>query len=313
MNDGDEPLSAERLQEEARRSDAVLTLLTDGVDADLLRSGDRLKCICNVAVGFDNIDVPAATAAGIAVTNTPGVLTDTTADFAFALLMAIARRVVEGDRYARAGRYTGWGIQLLLGADITGATLGIVGMGRIGQGMAKRAAGFDMTILYSDEVRQPPERERELNARYVDLDELFAVSDFVSLHTPLTPETRHLVSWERLNTMKPTACIINTSRGPVINEPELARALREGRIAGAALDVFENEPAIYSDLLDLENVILTPHIASASVATRTRMATMAAENCLALLAGERPPNILNPEVLESPQFRRRFELTGASA
>lgn len=306
LNESDVPLSQDQLRQRASESDALLTLLTDKIDGYVMEAGDTLKGVFNVAVGFDNIDVTAATELGVAVTNTPGVLTDTTADFAWALLMAIARRVVEADRYMREGRYTGWGIQLFLGADVHGATLGIVGMGRIGQGMARRALGFDMRILYYDEVRQPEEREKALNATYVDLDTLFAQSDFVTLHTPLTPETQHLIRWERIRQMKPTACLVNTSRGAVVNEEDLARALREGKLAGAALDVFEDEPRAHPDLLPLPNVILTPHIASASVATRTRMATMAAENCLALFGGGKPPNIVNPEVLSTADFESRF-------
>jgi len=307
VNEADIPLTADELRERASGFDALVTLLTDRIDAATLDAGHALKAVANVAVGYDNIDVPEATARGIVVTNTPGVLTDTTADFAWALLMAIARRVVEGDAFMRSGKYTGWGIQMLLGQDVHQATLGIVGMGRIGQGMARRATGFDMQVLYYDELRQPEERERELRATYVDLDTLFAQSDFVSLHTPLTAETHHLVNWDRIQIMKPTACLINTSRGPVINEQDLGRALREGRLAGAALDVFEEEPRAHPDLIQLSNAILTPHIASASVTTRTRMATMAAENCLAVLQGSTPPNAVNPEALQSPSFRSRME------
>ncbi len=307
LNESDVPLTAEELSDRAGRYDALVTLLTDRIDRTVLEAGAGLKGVCNVAVGYDNIDVPAATELSIAVTNTPGVLTDTTADFAWALLMAIARRVVEADAYMRGGKYQGWGIQLLLGADVHHATLGIVGMGRIGQGMARRAQGFDMRVLYFDEIRQTVERERELNVTFADLDTLFAESDFVSLHTPLTPQTRHLVDWDRIQTMKPTACLINTSRGPVVNEADLARALMEGRLAGAALDVFENEPRAHDELLPLSNVIITPHIASASIATRTRMATMAAENCIALLSGETPPHMVNPEVMESERFKARLE------
>lgn len=307
VNEADIPLGPAELRDRARRSDALVTLLTDRVDGSVTDGSDVLKAVVNVAVGFDNIDVVSATERGIAVTNTPGVLTGTTADFAWTLLMAIARRLVEADAYARTGKYQNWGIQLLLGNDVHGSTLGIVGMGRIGQAMARRAVGFDMKVLYFDEVRLPPEHERELNVGYADLDTLFSQSDFVSLHTPLTPETRHLVSLERLRHMKRTAYLINTSRGPVVNEADLATALREGIIAGAALDVFEHEPVIHPDLLPLRNVILAPHISSASVATRTRMATMAAENCVALLAGRRPPNLVNPDILDSPAFKSRME------
>ncbi|HEV3312591.1 MAG TPA: D-glycerate dehydrogenase [Chloroflexota bacterium] len=307
VNESDVPLEPDELRQKAAEVDALVTLLTDTVDRSVLQASNTLKAVTNVAVGFDNIDVPAATEAGVAVTNTPGVLTDTTADFAWTLLMAIARRVVEADAYMRGGRYKGWGIQLLLGQDIHHATLGVVGMGRIGQGMARRASGFDMRVLYSDEVRLSPERELELNVTYVDVDTLLAESDFISLHTPLTPETRHFINSQRIALMKPTACLINTSRGPVVNEADLARALRENRLAGAALDVFENEPEVHPDLLSLANVILAPHIASASVATRTRMATMAAENCLAILSGHQPPNPVNPVVLQSSSFKDRMQ------
>jgi len=311
VNEADVPLTAEELQRQAASSDGLVTLLTDRIDGAVLGSGERLRIVANVAVGYDNIDVQAATEQGIVVTNTPGVLTDTTADFAWALLMSIGRRIVEGDRYLRQGRYTGWGIQLLLGGDIHGATLGIVGMGRIGQGMAERAKGFNMRVLYYDEYRPPAEREAELGVTFVDLDTLLSESDFVTIHTPLTPETHHLIDAAALDRMKSTAYLINTSRGPCVDEAALAQGLRDGVIAGAALDVFEAEPEVQPELLDLENVILTPHIASASVATRTRMATMAAENCIESLEGRRPPNIVNPEVLDTEAFRQRSQSVAA--
>lgn len=313
MNEDDAPLSANELRAKGAEVDGLVSLLTDRIDQDVLSGAKYLKVVSNVAVGFDNIDVEAATRLGIVVTNTPGVLTDTTADFAWTLLMGIARRLVESDSYLRAGRYKGWGIQLLLGQDVHHATLGVVGMGRIGQGMARRAVGFEMTVLYYDAYRLSPEREEELNVRYVDLDTLFRESDFVSIHTPLTDETRHFVNRARLETMKPTACLVNTSRGPVVDEAELAQALKDGVIAGAALDVFENEPDVYPELLKLDNVILTPHIASASVATRTRMATMAAENCLAVLGGQTPQNPVNPDVLKSEMFAQRMNSWVADA
>ena len=303
VNESDEQLSEYELQNQAAVHDGLVTLLTDRIDRDVMGAGAQLKVVANVAVGYDNIDVSAATELGVIVTNTPGVLTETTVDFAWALLMATARRVVEGDSFLRAGKFNGWGIQMLMGGDIYGQTLGIVGMGRIGRGMARRASGFDMRILYYDEFRLAEDQERDLGLEYVDLNRLLSESDFVSLHTPLTPETRHLISSERLGLMKPTAYLINTSRGACVNEEHLARALRDGQIAGAALDVFENEPLVHPDLLNLSNVILTPHIASASVTTRTRMATMAAENCLAVLGGSEPPNIVNPEVLKSASLR----------
>lgn len=307
VNESDEPLTSRELRTRAGVVDVLVTLLTDTIGPDVMEESRTLKSVVNVAVGYDNIDIPAATELGIVVTNTPGVLTDTTADFTWALLMAIARRLVEADAYMREGSYHGWGIQLLMGQDVHHATLGIVGMGRIGQGMARRACGFEMRVLYHDEVRQPQERERELNIEYVGLDTLFRESDFITLHTPLSDATRHLVNAERLGAMKRTACLVNTSRGPVIDEAALAQALREGVIAGAALDVFENEPAVHPDLVSLDNVIIVPHIASASVATRARMATMAAENCLAVLKGNPPPNAVNPDVLASQRFRSRME------
>lgn len=278
--------------------DGILTLLTDRVDGELLdRAGPQLRVVSNYAVGFDNVDVPEATRRGLPVGNTPGVLTETTADLAFALLMAAARRLPEGDRYVRAGRWRTWGPLLLLGPDVHGATLGIVGFGRIGQAMARRATGFGMTILYHDVVELPPAVSAPLGATYVGLDELFARSDFVSLHTNLTPETRHLVDAARLGLMKPTAIVINTSRGPVIDQAALYEALRDGVIGGAALDVTDPEPMRADDpLLRLDNCLVVPHIASASRATRARMGEMAAANLLAGLRGERLPTCVNPEV-----------------
>lgn len=278
--------------------DGILTLLTDRVDAELLdRAGPRLRVVSNYAVGFDNVSIGDATARGIAVGNTPGVLTETTADLAFALLMAAARRLPEGDRYVRAGRWRTWGPLRLLGPDVHGATLGIVGFGRIGQAMARRAVGFGMTVLYHDVVRQPPEAETALGATFMPLEELLARSDFVSLHTNLTPETRHLVNAERLAMMKPTAVLVNTSRGPVVDQHALFEALRDGTIAAAALDVTDPEPIAPDDpLLALDNCLVVPHIASASRATRAKMAEMAAANLLAGVRGERLPTCVNPEV-----------------
>ncbi len=278
--------------------DGILTLLTDRVDAELLdRAGPQLRVVSNYAVGFDNVSIGDATARGIAVGNTPGVLTETTADLAFALLMAAARRLPEGDRYVRAGRWRTWGPLLLLGPDVHGATLGIVGFGRIGQAMARRAVGFGMTVLYHDVVRQPPEAETALGATFMPLEELLARSDFVSLHTNLTPETRHLVNAERLALMKPTAVLVNTSRGPVVDQHALFEALRDGTIAAAALDVTDPEPIAPDDpLLALDNCLVVPHIASASRATRAKMAEMAAANLLAGVRGERLPTCVNPEV-----------------
>jgi lactate dehydrogenase-like 2-hydroxyacid dehydrogenase len=278
--------------------DGVLTLLTDRVDDEFLdRAGAQLKVVSNFAVGFDNIDVPACTRRGIPVGNTPGVLTETTADLAFALLMAAARRLPEGDRYVRAGQWRTWGPMLLLGPDVHGGTLGIVGFGRIGQAVARRARGFGMRILYHDLRRADEEVERELDATFLPLEELFAASDFVSLHVNLSDETRGLVNIERLRWMKPTAILVNTSRGPVVDSMALFDALRDGVIAAAALDVTDPEPLPADHpLLRLDNCLVVPHIASASRATRGKMAAMAAANLLAGVRGERLPTPVNPEV-----------------
>jgi glyoxylate reductase len=296
VNESDVPLTHEELVHKAGEVDALVTLLTDRVDADVLAAGKgRLKIVANVAVGYDNIDVPAATANGIQVSNTPGVLTDTTADFAWALLMGIARRTAEAQEFLKAGKFTGWGIMMMLGEDIWSKTLGLIGFGRIGQAVARRASGFNMRILYYDPQIQSPQVGEALGATQVDLDTILRESDFVSVHVPLLQETRHLISTRELEAMKSTAYLINTSRGPVIDEAALAEALKNQVIRGAALDVFEEEPAVHPGLLEVSNVLITPHIASASTSTRTRMATMAAENVLASLAGETPPTLVNPE------------------
>jgi len=248
-------------------------------------------------VGYNNVDVAAATKRGVVITNTPDVLTDTTADFAWTLLMAAARRLVEGDRFVREGKWKQWEMMLLMGGDIHGKTLGIVGFGRIGRAMARRALGFNMRVLYQDAVAADAAAERELRATRVDLATLLRESDFVTLHTPLIPETKHLINAQSLKTMKKTAHLINASRGPVVDEAALAQALKEGWIAGAGLDVFEEEPKVNPSLLGLANVTLAPHIASASRDTRVKMATLAVENCLAVLEGKTPPTPVNPEVL----------------
>ncbi len=280
--------------------DGVLTLLTDRVDDPFLdAAGPQLKVVSNYAVGFDNVDVPACTARGIPVGNTPGVLTETTADLAWALLMAAARRLPEGDRYVRAQKWKTWGPMLLLGPDVHGSTLGVVGFGRIGQAVARRAAGFGMTILYHDVHRAEAAVEAAYAATFLSLEELLARSDFVSLHVNLTPETRGLMNEERLGWMKPTAVLVNTSRGPVVDGAALAGALRNGTIFAAALDVTDPEPIPLDDpLLSLDNCLVVPHIASASRATRGKMAEMAAANLLAGLRGERLPTPVNPEVYE---------------
>jgi len=296
VNPEDRALTREELLRAVAGRDGVLWLLTDRSDAEVVDAAKGCKVFANYAVGYDNIDVDAATERGIAVTNTPGVLTDATADLAWALLFSVARRVVEADRYTREGKFRGWGPMLFLGGDITGRTLGIVGAGRIGQAVARRSVGFGMKVLYTNPSPRP-ELEREIGARRVELDELLRRADFVSIHTPLTEETRHLVGKRELGLMKSTAYLINTSRGPVVDERALVEALREKRIAGVGLDVYENEPELAPGLAELDNVVLLPHLGSASVQTRTRMAEMAAHNLLAVLSGEVPGNLVNEEVL----------------
>ncbi len=292
------------LLREAAAADGLIALLTDRIDADLLDAAPRLRVVSNVAVGYDNIDVAEATRRAVLVTNTPGILTETTADFAFALLMAAARRVVEADRYTRQGRWKTWGPQVLLGQDVHGACLGIVGLGAIGLEVAKRARGFGMRILYQDHRRRPRE-ERRYGLVHTELDQLLREADFVSLHVPLTNDTRHLIGERELSLMKPTAVLVNTARGPVVDQQALYRFLKEGRIAAAALDVTEVEPIPMNEpLLTLDNVIIAPHIASASVATRTRMASVAADNLLAALRGEEPPNCVNRQALR--RWRRKW-------
>jgi glyoxylate reductase len=278
----------------------VVTLLTDRVDDEFLdAAGSQLKVVSNYAVGFDNVDVPACTARGVAVGNTPGVLTETTADLAWALLMAAARRLPEGDRYVRAGRWKTWGPLLLLGPDVHGATIGIVGFGRIGQAMARRARGFGMTILYHDVQRADAAVEAEFAATFLPLEELLPRADYVSLHVNLTPETRGLIDAETLGRMRPTAVLVNTSRGAVVDGAALAEALRAGTIYAAALDVTDPEPIPPDDpLLALDNCLVVPHIASASRATRAKMAEMAAANLLAGIRGERLPTPVNPEIYD---------------
>ena len=298
VHEGDSPLSKAELIERVRGNQALVCQLTQRVDAEVLGAGSELRVVANVAVGFDNIDVKAATARGIAVTNTPGVLDETTADFTWALLLGVARRVVEGDQLARSGQWKGWDLMQLLGTDVHGKTLGIVGLGRIGQRVARRARGFGMRVLYCDAARAAAEVERELGVEWAEKERLLRESDFVSLHVPLLPETRHWMGPAEFELMKPTAYLVNASRGPVVDEAALAEALEQKKFAGAALDVFESEPKIHPKLLALPNVLLAPHIASASVETRTRMAMVAAENVVAVLSGQRPPNLVNPEVYE---------------
>ena len=295
-NHPDRPPRLEVLKRVAEK-DALICLLTEKINDELLDAGPKLRIVANVAVGFDNIDVAACTRRKVVASNTPGVLTETTADFAWTLLMAVARRLLEGDLLVRSGQWKGWNLDQLCGADVWGKTLGLLGFGRIGRGVARRASGFQMRVIYNDAVRAPVEVERELNVQFVERDQLIAEADFISVHVPLMPETRHLIGAPQLARMKRTAFLINTSRGPVVDEGALVAALETGQIAGAALDVYENEPQVHPGLVRRSNVVLAPHIASASVETRTKMATMAVENVIALFAGRRPPNALNPEVL----------------
>src|SRR5690349_8963895 len=288
------PPSHEELLKHIQGVEGILSLLTDQIDAELMdAAGKQLKVISNHAVGFDNIDLQSATDRKIPVGNTPDVLTDATADFAFALMMAAGRRLVEADRYVRDGKWKTWGPMLLLGTEMKGTTLGLVGFGRIGKAMARRAMGFDMHVIYYD----PADKSTEFNATSVDLETLLEKSDFLSLHTPLTPATRHLINSEALSKMKSTAVLINTSRGPVVDLDALYEALKDHRIFAAGLDVTEPEPLpMNSPLLTLDNLVIAPHIASASKVTRDKMSWMAAQNLIAGVKGNRLPNCVNPQV-----------------
>jgi glyoxylate reductase len=271
----------------------ILSTATEKVDGEVMdAASEALRVIANMAVGYDNVDVEAAAERGVVVTNTPGVLDETTADVAFMLLLAAARRLGEGERLLRAGRWKWWGPKQLMGRDIWGKRLGILGLGRIGQAVARRAKGFGMDVLYYNRSRKE-EAEQELGARYMDLDELLETADFVSVHTPLTDETHHLIGPKELGRMKPTAILVNTSRGPVVDEGALAEALAGGRIFAAGLDVYEEEPVVHPKLLELENVVLAPHIGSASIETRDKMAALAAENIVAVLSGQEPKTPVN--------------------
>ena len=298
-NGTDKNLSAAELLERLQDKDGIVSMLTNRFTPEVMDTLPGLKVISNVAVGFDNINIPAATERRIIVTNTPDVLTETTADFAFALMMSAARRVSEGERVLRAGKWDKWGIDLFCGQDIHHATLGILGLGRIGKALARRAQGFQMRVQYYDPLRASAAVEQELNVGFVDFDELFRTSDFVSVHVPLLPETKRLVGAEQFKLMKKTAVFVNTSRGPVVDEAALAEALEEGQIAVAGLDVYEREPVVEPRLLELENAVLTPHIASASFNTRRAMCLLAAENVVTALAGKRPPNLVNTALLET--------------
>jgi glyoxylate reductase len=295
---GDRPLSKRDLIARLAGKQGLVCQITDTVDDEVLAACPELRVVSNVAVGYNNIDVVAASRRGVLVTNTPDVLTETTADFTWALLMAVARRVVEADRYVREGRFTQWDFTVLWGGDVHGKTLGVIGFGRIGRAVTRRALGFNMRVLYSDAVPAPPAVEAELRATRTDLPSLLRESDFVTLHTPLLPETRHLVNAHSLRTMKRTAYLVNASRGPVVDEAALAHALTEGWIAGAGIDVYEAEPTVHPGLIGLPNLVLAPHIASATHDTRRTMSLLAVENCLAALAGKLPPTPVNPEVLQ---------------
>ena len=295
----DRPLEVSELHEAIAGADVVVTLLHDKVDdAFLDAAGDQLRAVCNVAVGFDNIDVPAATKRGVLVTNTPAVLTEATADLAMTLILAVTRRIGEGERLIRAREPWSWHMFMLLGTGLQGKTLGVVGMGAIGQSLARRAKAFGMEIVYSDARQAPAEVEQELGARRVELDELLRTADVVSIHAPLMDETRHLINAETLGLMKDSAYLVNSARGPIVDEAALVDALKAGQIAGAGLDVYENEPETHPGLVDLDNVVLLPHLGSATIETRTAMGVLAAENAVLALRGERPKTPVNPEVLE---------------
>src|SRR5574337_559168 len=290
VNPHDRPLTYDELLKQVKGRDAILSVLSDRIDARLMQEATNLKIIANYAVGYDNIDIKAASAKGIVVTNTPGVLTDSTADMAWALLFSIARRIVEGDRLTRAGKFVGWAPMFLLGGDLVGKTLGIIGAGRIGTAMAMRSRGWCMKVLYTTQTNRNAVLEEMLGAKRVDLETLLRESDFVSIHTPLSEKTKRLIGAKELSIMKKTAYLINTARGAVIDESALVNALRNKQIAGAGLDVYEEEPKLKPGLAELDNVVLAPHLGSATVGTRTKMAIMAAENIIAVLSKQKPNN-----------------------
>ncbi len=298
VNPQDRVLAKQELLAAVKGMDAVLCLLTDTIDSEVLdAAGSQCRIFANYAVGYNNIDVAEATKRGIIITNTPDVLNDATADLAWALLFAVSRRVVEADGFARAGKFKGWGPMLLLGRDITGKKLGIIGAGRIGFNFARKAKGFDMEILYTS-TKPNAEMEKQLGAKFVDKETLLKEADFVSIHVPLTPSTRHYIGEEEFKLMKKTAVLINTSRGPVVDEKALVYALKNGEIWGAGLDVFENEPDMEPGLKELDNAVIVPHIASATIETRTNMGLIAARNIISVLEGDTPETCVNPEVLK---------------
>jgi lactate dehydrogenase-like 2-hydroxyacid dehydrogenase len=291
----DAPWGADELRRRLADKDGVLPTGSDRIDAALLDAAPRLKAVCNIAVGYNNIDLEACNERGIVATNTPGVLDETTADTTWVLLMAAARRITEAERWLRAGNWKGWKNDQFLGVDVHHATLGIVGMGRIGQAIAQRAKGFSMRVLYHNRSRLPSKIERATGAKYAPLERLLRQSDFVSLNMPYTPTSHHLIGAQQLALMKPTAVLVNAARGGIVDDAALIAALKEKRIAAAGLDVFEGEPKFNPGFLELDNVALVPHIGSATRVTRTAMATLAAKNLAAALSGKRPPNLLNPE------------------
>lgn len=295
-NQEDRTLTKQEVIDGVQNADGLICLLNDNIDQEIITSGPNLRVVANFAVGYNNIDVEAATLRGLPVTNTPGVLTDSTADMAWALLMDAARRVSEGDRMVRTRQWAGWGPLQLLGADITGSTLGIIGFGRIGQAVAKRARGFAMRICYWNRTRLSKEQEAAFGVEYLPMNELLSESDFVSVHVALNESTRHLIGAKEFEVMKPSACLINTARGPVVDEGALVTALKQGDIASAGLDVYEQEPLLEPGLYDLENVVVAPHLGSATIGTRTKMGNMAVENCLMACSGQRPTNLVNPEI-----------------
>jgi glyoxylate reductase len=297
VNQEDRVMPREVLKEEIGDKDGLVCLLTDNIDAAIIARAMRLRIIANYAVGYNNIDIVEASKRRIPVTNTPEVLTEATADLTFGLLISVARRIVEGDRFLRAGKYTGWAPQLLVGADVHGKVLGIVGMGRIGQAVARRARGFNMRIIYHDTRRLGNTLAKELGASYCTLKQLLREADYVSVHAPLNDQTRRLLSNDEFRIMKNTAYLINVARGEIVDEPALVAAIKQREIAGCALDVYENEPRVEPGLFDLPNVVLVPHIGSASIEARTEMAVMAARNVISvLLEHKNPPNLVNPEI-----------------
>jgi len=298
-NQADTPLTPEALASAVAGKDGLMCCLTDRVDAALLQKAPQLKVVANIAVGYNNIDVPACTTRGVMATNTPGVLDDSTADLAWALILGTARRITEVERRVRNGEWTGWRLKQWLGVDVHHATLGIIGMGRIGQVIARRALGFDMKVLYHNRNRIAPELEQKCNAAYATLDDVLGQSDFVVLQVPYSPATHHLIGAAQLAKMKRSAILINSTRGGVVDDAALVEALKKGAIRGAGLDVFENEPKLHAGFLALDNVVLAPHVGSSTEATRKAMAMLAAKNLVAALRGEAPPNLLNPDARKS--------------